>query len=197
MACPPASESRSPYFSKQPRLYLCSRILPGRPCVVNHNAPPPCSLHSCTIHQDTLLWNGAGPVWPPGAPHGSQAAILDETDFHFRFTLVILKPKELHEAGIWTAQDDTGLHRLPCTMAWAFLALVRDFLNLRIPSAESFSSSFSGKERGWEEAPVANAGAGTSLSSPTANSCNEEHTSVGAPRCSSPLGHLGGGRHPN
>lgn len=31
-------------------------------------------------------------------------------------------------------------------MAWAFLALVRDFLNFRIPSAES--SSFSVKEKG-------------------------------------------------
>lgn len=34
-------------------------------------------------------------------------------------------------------------------MAWAFLALVRDFLNLRIPSAES--SSFSVKEKESEK----------------------------------------------
>lgn len=51
-------------------------------------------------------------------------------------------------------------------MAWAFLALVRDFLNLRIPSAES--SSFSVKEESGKRLLWPTQAAGTLLLSLTA-----------------------------
>lgn len=53
-------------------------------------------------HQDSVLWNRVAPVWFLGT--------LDEMDFYFHLILVTLNPKQLHEAGNWTAQGCTGSH---------------------------------------------------------------------------------------